>query len=207
MRTNKTSFILLELLLVILILSLLYNSFVPKKQNGNLKDLKRNLTLQMKYLRYQALIESKYNLNENKWFKKLWTIKFQRCRKSVGGFYYSIYSDRNMQGHINREETLKDPLSNKYIYANNYCKENSKDSKYTLLTKNYNVEKINISCNNTNSIGQISYDYYSNIYTKLGERRSSLDTKALNSSCKIEFIDKYANKEEIYIEKNTGYIR
>ncbi len=207
MRITKNSFIILELLLVILIISLLYKSFIPKKQNGNLKDLKRNLTLQIKYLRYQALVDSKYDSNEYKWFKKLWTIKFQRCRKSVGGFYYSIYSDKNMQGHINRDETLKDPLSNKYIYANNYCKENPNDSKYTLLTKNYDVEKINISCNNTSSIGQLSFDYYSNIYTKLGERKNSLDTKPLKNSCKIEFIDKYSNKEEIYIEKNTGYIR
>ncbi|MGM0519655.1 MAG: type II secretion system protein, partial [Campylobacterota bacterium] len=167
-KNYQNSFIILELLIVIVLLSILYNTFIPKKNDSKLFELKNNIVLQLKFLRYKALTESFNSKYENSWFKKLWTIKFQRCRKSVGGVYYAIYSDKNSKGHINRAETLKDPLTNKYIYANNYCTENSKDSKYTLLSKNFNIKDVEISCNETSSLGQISFDFYSNTYSKLG---------------------------------------
>lgn len=205
-KKSQNSFILLELLIVILLLSLLYNIFIPKKSDSELYKLKNSIVLQLKFLRYKALTQSFYSKYENNWFKRVWTIKFQRCRKSVGGVYYSIYSDKNSKGHVNRSETLKDPLTNKYIYANNYCKSNSKDSKYTLLTKNYNIKSVKLSCNETTSLGQISFDFYSNTYSKLGYTKNSIQTKRLDENCIIKLIDFNDKTAKITINKTTGYI-
>ena len=45
--------------------------------------------------------------------KKKMDNKIFRCRESVGGIYYSIYSDNNKTGIPSAEDSLKDPLSQK----------------------------------------------------------------------------------------------
>ena len=145
---KKNSFTLLELILVIVLISILYSSFKLNKINENkLDQISKKLELQLKYLRYKALINSKKINNEDKWYKKRWTLKFFRCNKNVGGIYYAIYSDKNMQGHPNKTESLKDPLSKKYIYNSNSCIESDDTSKYTLLTKNFDIKSVNLTCN------------------------------------------------------------
>src|SRR5574344_285446 len=129
----KKSFVLFEIIIVILIISLIYSSFTPKKSENKLEELTQRVKLYLNYTRYKALLDDVYHENQNEWYKKRWTMKFQRCNSSIGGINFSIYSDKNMAGHINRVETLKDPLTNRYIYANNQCKEDAKDSKYTLI--------------------------------------------------------------------------
>lgn len=201
---KKNSFTILELILVIILLSILYSIFKINTHVNKIDELTNRLSLQLKYLRYKALIDSKKSYSEELWFKKRWTLKFYRCREEVGGIYYVIYSDNNMQGHPNKTESLKDPLSNKYIYNSNSCQERDDLSKYSLLTKNYFIDKIQLSCNNTSSLGQISFSNDGKIYTKL----SNNDSKSiLVEDCKVKIIDKYENIREIEIKKETSYIK
>jgi len=201
----KKSFTLLELILVILILSILYMAFVPNTKINKLNELKENLTLQIKHLRYKSLTDSKYTKEEN-WQKENWTIKFFRCKQEVGGLYYVIYSDENRKGHPNQSESLKDPLTNKFIYSSNSCKENSDNSKYTLLTKNYNIKNVNISCNKTDSLGQISFSFEGKVYSKLTSNIDEQEKYEIKESCILEFIDKNNNDFSILIENKTAYI-
>lgn len=199
----KKSFTLLELILIILLLAILYTSFIPKNNINKLNEITTRIILYLKEVRYKALIESKYNLNEDLWIKERWTLKFLRCRSSVGGLYFTIYSDKNQSGQVRKEDTLKDPLTNKYIYSSNSCKESTTNSKYVLLTKNFNIENINVSCNNTNSLGQISFGNNGKIYTKLSSNKNEYELK---NRCKIELFDKFNNISEIIIEPKTGFI-
>ena len=201
----KKSFTLLELILVILLLSILYMAFIPKTKINNLDELKEKLTLQIKHLRNKALIDSKYN-EDLKWQKQNWTIKFFRCKKIIGGLYYVIYSDKNKTGHPNQDESLKDPLSNKYIYSSNSCEENEKNSKYTLLTKNFNIKSVNISCNKTTSLGQVSFSYDGKAYSKLANNINDQEEYEINEPCILEFLDNKNDKFEIIIENKTSYI-
>ena len=68
----KKSFTILELIIVLLLLSLLYTSFIPKINTNNIYELKNRLILQLKYLRYKALTDSKYDESDSKWHKKRW---------------------------------------------------------------------------------------------------------------------------------------
>lgn len=208
----KKSFILLEIIIVILIISVIYTSFTPKKSENRLEELSQRVKLYLNYTRYKALLDDVYDENkikdengfekENMWYKKRWTMKFQRCNSSTGGMFFTIYSDKNMAGGVNREETLKDPLTNRYIYANNGCSENQLDSKYTLVTQNFGVENINISCNSTDSLGQISFGNDGKVYSRLSEEA----TYEIKTPCKITFFDKIGNFKTITIYPNSGFI-
>lgn len=200
----KNSFSVLELILTILLISVLYTSFIPKKVDTTLDDLTNKLVLQLKHLRYKALIDTQYYNNEEKWHKKRWSIKFFRCNKDVGGIYYTIYSDKNKKGHVNIDESMKDPLSNKYIYTNKNCEKNLDYSSYVLLTKTSNITDINVTCNKTDSLGQLSFGFDGKVYSKLS---NNYNDHEINDSCIIELINKNNDRSRILIEKNTGFIK
>ena len=138
----KKSFSLLEIVLVISLIAFLYTIFIPKTKINNLDELTSKLSLYLSHLRYKALIDNKYDLDDPLWHKKRWTLKFFRCKENVGGIYYVMYSDKNKSGHPGAEDSLKDPLTNKYIYSSNNCNENNTNSKYVLITKEFGIKDV-----------------------------------------------------------------
>lgn len=110
---KKKSYSLLELILIIFIISIIYYSISLNKHDNKLDELTNRIVLYLKQTRYQALIDNKKEKNQELWYKKRWTLKFFNCKESVGGIYYVIYSDNNMTGHPNLDESLKDPLTKK----------------------------------------------------------------------------------------------
>jgi len=202
----KNTFSLLEVLLIILLLGFLYTAFIPKTKINKIDEVTNRLVLYLKQTRYQSLINDKYDHMDDYWHKKRWTLKFFRCRKNVGGVYYSIYSDNNASGHPSIEDTLKDSLSLKNIYSTNYCKENLNNSKYVLITKNFDIESVSISCNETTSLGQLSFGSYGKIYSKLSNIPNDSNSYEINNKCKIKLTDKIGEKRNIVLEGRTGYI-
>ena len=201
----KKSFSILELIFVILLLSILYTFLVPKSSNYKLDEFTNRLLIYLKEVRYQALIDNKYSLNDDLWFKKRWTLKFFRCRSNVGGIYFSIYSDENKTGIPRSEDTLKDALTRKNIYSSNYCQENEYNSKYVLLTKNYDINSINLSCNNTTSLGQLSFGSDGRVYSKLGITSNEEFDYEITNICKLKIISKNGDSREILISPKTGF--
>lgn len=111
----KKSFSLLELILTLLLLAILYTFFIPQFKINKLKELTNKIELYLSYTRLKALVDNQYEDNVL-WHKKRWTLKFFNCRESVGGIYFSIYSDKNLTGIPSSSDSLKDPLTNKNIY-------------------------------------------------------------------------------------------
>ncbi len=198
----KKSFSLLELILVILIISFIYTSILPKKYDNKLEEITNRIHLYLSYVRYQALIDDKYDLDKEKWYKKRWTLKFFNCDKTMGEIYFVIYSDTSKSGVPKVIESLRDPLSNKYIYNSNSCKENPKYSKYALLTKNYDIDKVKVSCNSTKGIGQISFGNDGKVYTKLSEK----DKYVLKNTCYI-ILKNRKNEEKILSINRNGHVK
>lgn len=157
----------------------------------------------LNYTRYIAHIDNKFDRFDEEWEKKRWTIKFLNCSKKYGGLYYIVYSDTHGgTAHYKKTDTLMDPLNNKYLYSNACAEDTLNDkSKYILLTKEYGIEKINISCNTTSTIGQISFGYDGKIYSQLGT-----NIKEINNRCFIKLFDQENNFKEIAVEPKTGYI-
>lgn len=201
----KKSFSLLEIILVISLIAFLYTLFIPKKQQNNLNELTNRLSLYITNIRYKALIDDKYDPEDTLWHKKRWTIKFFRCRESVGGIYYSIYTDKDKSGHPSMEDSFKDSLTNKNIYSSNTCQENNSNSKYVLLTKNFGITDVNISCNDTTSLGQLSFGSEGKIYSKLSNFENESDKYEIEKPCVIKLIGNNTESREIVIFPNTSY--
>ncbi len=202
----KKSFSLLEVLLTIFLIILIGNFFIIKKEDNSLDLAINRILLYLKQTRYQAWIDEKDQRNNPLWHKKRWTLKFFRCKKDVGGIYYSIYSDTNMTGHPSLNESLIDPLTNKKVYSSNRCISNKNSSKYVLLTKEFGIDKVEISCNNTKSLGQISFGSDGRVYTKLSSHENKNFEYELQKRCKIRVKSGKQGSKWIIIEGGTGYV-
>ncbi len=202
----KKSFSLIELVFIIVIISIISVQFIPKNFKSNLNQAASKIIVHLKNTRYQAMLDNKFNHSDEFWFRERWTLKFQNCQKSIGGLYYVVYSDSNHGGHINKTETLKDPLTQKWLYSNYDCIASSDESKDILLTKEYGVTEVEMSCNNTSTIGQISFGYDGQVYTKLGTKSTDTYKYAITKPCLITLYDKSDDKVTIEIEPNTGFI-
>ena len=202
----KKAFSLLELLLIIFIFVIIGSFFNFNYKENNLEHAANRLTLYLKQVRYQALIYNQKDNEDELWHKKRWTLKFFRCNKDVGGLYYSIYSDDNKTGHPSLKESLNDPLTNKKIYSTNKCEYKNNTSKYVLLTKEFGITDIQISCNSTSSLGQISFGSNGKVYTKLSPYDNESKEYELKKRCTITLINEKDNKKRLYVEPKTGYI-
>ena len=203
----KKSFSLLEIILTISLISFLYLLFIPKNKINYLDEITNKIELYISYTRYKALIDDKFDSEDSLWHKKRWTIKFFRCRESVGGIYYSIYSDDNKTGIPSAQDSLKDPLSQKNIYSSNYCEENSSNSKYVLLTKYFGIVDVKISCNDTTSLGQLSFVSDGKVYSKLSNYNYESNEYEIIEPCSLKFISKDGKSKEILINSDTGYTK
>ncbi len=204
---NKKSYFLFELIFVILLISYFSYSLFPKNNQPEFKVAIDRLILYLNQTRLQAFIDDKYDVSNPKWFRKRWTLKFFNCSESVGGVYYSIFSDINMKGHPNADESLKDPLTKKYIYSSNKCEENNSNSEYVLLTKKFGIKNITMTCNSTtSSIGQLSFGSDGKVYSKLSTEENDASSYLLNEDCIINFTSKKGDIVGIKIYANTGFI-
>jgi len=202
MNHYKKSFTLLELIFTISIIFIIVASIRFDFVSSSLSDAKNRIELYLNYTRYIAFLDNKYDPNDDDWKKRLWTLKFQKCSSSIGGLYFVVYSDKDTStSHFKKEDCLKDPLTNKYLYSNWDCNPSGDESKYILLTKQYGVTKVNISCNTTSTIGQISFGNDGKVYSSLGSTPSEIKEK-----CYITLYDKDDNNISLTIEPNSGYI-
>jgi len=175
-----------EIIFVIAILAIVGSMIVPQNHLSKLDLATKKIITYLNYTRYIAHIDNKYSYNDNEWEKKRWTLKFQNCSNTKDGLYFNVYSD--MDGgtaHYKKKDCLKDPLNQLYIYANASCIPQNDESKYTLLTKEFGVVKVEVSCNNTSTIGQISFGYDGKIYSSLGENITEIV-----SPCRIKLYDR-----------------
>lgn len=201
----KKTFSILETILILLLLTFLYTLFLPNTNTiDKLNEITNRLNLYISYTRFKALVDEKYDELDSKWHKKRWTIKFLRCRDDKG-VYLSIYNDENESGQISKLDTLKDPLTNKYIYSSNSCEENSTNSKYVLLTKNFNISNVEISCNSTSSLGQLSFDSDGKVYSKLSAFSNESDKYEIKEPCYIKLISNNYEEKVIKVFPNSGF--
>ena len=159
-----------------------------------------------------------YWLSINKWFghplHKHFDAKYSSQRHApLSRYHHRFYhqhparlSDKNSSGHPSIEDSLKDSLSQKNIYSTNYCKENINNSKYVLISKNFNIKEVDVSCNETNSLGQLSFGAKGKVYSKLSNLPKDNASYEINDKCKIKLIDTFNEIRNIVLENNTGYI-
>ena len=200
------AFSLIETIIIISIIAILSYLTLPKTNSNDLELISSKIVLYLKQTRYQALIDNQYDPTNMKWQKKRWSMKFFRCNKKVGGLYYLIYSDKNTTGQIKKEHTLKDPLTKKYLYSFHTCTQTKDSSKYVLLTKNFDIVDVSLSCNSTDSLGQISFGSDGRVYSRLENTIEKTNKYEIKNPCTLKITHKNGDYKEIIIEPLTGYI-
>ncbi len=206
MINNKKAFSFIEIIIAIILISIVISLFTPKNNFSKLNLAADKIILYLKYTRYIAMLDNRYNIKDNMWFRERWTLKFQNCSQKIGGLYYVIYSDKNHGGGINKSECLKDPITNKYLYSHYDCKAGKDESKYILLTKEFGITKVDISCNSTSTIGQISFGNDGKVYSRMGTKVDDESKYEIKNTCFINMYDIQKNKITIAIEPYTGFI-
>jgi type II secretory pathway pseudopilin PulG len=198
----KKSFSIIEVVVVLLLIAIVITLSIPKTSISKLQLATNKILIYLNYTRYTAMIDNKYSVDDNEWEKKRWTLKFQNCSNENDGLYFVVYSDQSGgTAHFKKKETLKDPLNNKYLYSGYDCIPNDNESPDILLTKKYEIVDVDISCNTTSTIGQISFGEDGQIYSQLGT-----NIKPITQPCSIKLIDSKNNYSTIIVEPNTGYI-
>ncbi len=202
----KKSFTLLELVFAMIIIAIIAGVLIPKPQHSNLDLAAQRVVLYLKHTRYLGLVDNKYKIDDDMWYKERWTMKFQNCSSKIGGLYFVVFSDENHKGSPNKDECAKDPITTRRLYSHWDCEASADESKYILLTKEYGVTKVNISCNSTSTIGSISFGHDGQAYSRLGTKPEDVEKYKLTQTCYIKLFDKDENFVQIAVEPETGYI-
>lgn len=207
MKVSKNGFGFLEIIIVLLLLSIITWIFIPNINNQSYKSklAAQRLVLYLQQTRYKAMMNNQFDANDSLWHKKRWTLKFMHCSDENDGLYYTIYSDTNKTGQVAKNETLKDPLTKKYVYSNNRCLNTKDRSSYVLLTKEYGINDVKISCNETSTIGQLSFGYDGQLYSKLSSYENDAYSYQVVNQCNLELISE-EKRHTIVIEGRTGYV-
>ena len=164
-----SAFSLIELIFAISIIAILVSQIVPKKQHSKLDLAAQRVVMYLKHTRYLGLVDNKYSLTNTEWFKARWTLKFQNCSKDEDGMYFVVYSDESGgTAAFKKDECAKDPITSRILYSGYKCEPRDDESKYILLTKEYGITKVTMSCNKTSTIGKISFGEKGNAYSLIG---------------------------------------
>ena len=202
----KNAFSFFELIIVVVLIAFISYFFLKPNSPNELQQATNRLLIYLKQTRLQAFIQDFHASNDPLWHKKRWILKFFRCRASVGGLYYVIYSDTNQTGHPSAQESLKDPLTKKNIYSSNRCQESKFNSNYVLLSQKYNISDVWVSCNTTNALGQISFGANGKLYSQLSSTEEAFYNYEVKKPCQIKITHKNGTSQSIIIENETGYI-
>lgn len=181
---NKNSFSLIEIIIVLFILSLFYFFAKPKVFENNLIDAKEKTTFYLNYTKNLSMYYDPFDIDEKSWYKNRWNYKIQNCSSKVGGIYFVIYKDSNMRGYINKEETLKNPLTNKWFYSNYDCITTNDESDDILLTEKFGITNAEFSCNDSSTLAHIIYYEDGNLYTSYPY---NIQKQVNKNDCKIIF--------------------
>lgn len=202
----KPSFTLIELLLVIIVVGLISTIPLINKETYTLEQAAKQIKLHIETTQLNSLKNDSFTYDDVEYYKEWWKIKFMRC-KNNSGLYYVVYSDKDRNGYIKREECALDPLTKTKLYSNNDCIATDDESKIVLLTELYNIDKVDISCNNTSSIGEIVFDYKGRAHSKISDDEKRIYKNLLDEKCTISLYSRDLKSISLEIEPQTGSVK
>ena len=151
----RKAFTMLELVFVIVVIGILAATIIPNIKSNPLKEAAVQVISHIRYTQHLAMIDNKYNFNDNKWFRERWVIRFFKNLSfnpncCDGKDYkriwsYTIYSDNagTHSGNPNLSEIAKSPLDkNKLLsggFNNTLCVNNQNNNPSFLSSSQMNL--------------------------------------------------------------------
>ncbi len=210
MRTlhkHTKAFTMLELVFVIVVLGILAALALPRMDRDIRQEAADNIVSAIRYTQHLALNDDKTNPFINDWQKSLWTIRF-----SSDGDHYTIGSDMNREGNINKIEAAIDPINGKYMY-NNSANPQADESPNIFLNTKYGITNIAITGGCGNPAGtaastlHIAFDNLGRPFRGVSGATNNYD-RYVNQDCTLTFSAANTFPTEpivVKISQETGY--
>ena len=210
---KKYAFSMVELIIVIVVIGILTSVAIPQMRRDIRQDAIDSIISDIIYTKQLALSDNKHDINDNKWQMKYWKWRYTLCSKS-NKVFYTISSDINEKGNVNRKESAIDPMNGKYLYQSNYfCKKNAKsnkdDSSRVVISKKFGIKNItNLNCSEKEDIQSIAFDNFGRPHRGVESYKKPNYKYIMKKNCsfKFSFFDDTIKPFTIVIEAITGRV-
>lgn len=211
----KHAFTMLELVFVIVLIGIISVLALPKTDDSNLRQAADQLVSHIRYTQHLALMDNKFDPDDENWYKKRWQIVFSETDDNANNQpSYSIFRNLDFDTAVDREEIARNPLNNdRYMtggvtgYVNLDIRDMSKfvGTEEMNLGEKYGITDINLApiCSTGTKIG------FDNIGRPIqGPLRSYatpyVRTRMITTPCDIN-ITSGTDTMTIRIEPESGY--
>ena len=199
-RYPRSGFTMLEMVMVIVVIGILASLALPRFSRDRTLEASRNILEAIRYTQHLALMDDKIDIDDSNWQRKLWKISFV---VSGDRSYYTISSDRDEDGLVDKNETAPDPVNGKYMYHLNTNPVAADESENVLIGKKYGVVNIDFKGGCAN-IHHIAFDRMGRPFVRIGSASNDY-AKYMTGDCIIVFGVSGAKDFNITITKETGY--
>ena len=201
----RKAFTMIELVFVIVVIGILAALALPRIERDLRQEAADNVLSAIRYTQHLALNDDKTNPFINDWQKSLWTIRF-----SSDGDHYTIGSDIDREGNIDKIESAVDPLNGKYMY-NKSANPQADESSNIFLNKKYGITSIAITgcgiATGTTTALHIAFDNLGRPFRGVSAATNNYD-RYVNQDCNLTFSATNTFPDEpivINISRETGY--
>jgi prepilin-type N-terminal cleavage/methylation domain-containing protein len=206
LHKHTKAFTMLELVFVIVVLGILASLALPRMDRDLRQEAKDNILSAIRYTQHLALNDDKTDPSDTLWQKKLWKISFSTSGNNLANFY-TISSDADQDGFVDKDESAIDPVNGKYMYnlGGNTVIEPD-ESPNIFIGKTYGVNSITFSdaCNDAQ---HIAFDHLGRPHNDIGDAENDYD-EYMDSDCTIQFgfVDTSIKPLKITIATETGHV-
>jgi len=207
MRTlNKQTkaFTMIELVFVIVVLGILAALAMPRLDRDLRQEAADNILSAIRYTQHLALNDDKTDPFDTNWQKELWQIRFTVSADNKATFY-TISSDQDQDGFVDKSETAIDPINGHYMYnaSGATVDMDSDESPNIFIGKKYGINSLTL--NGGCTVQHLAFDHLGRVHTGIGSATNTYD-KYMSSDCTMTFgFADGSDNLDIIIAKETGY--
>lgn len=195
MLQKRKAFTMLEAIMVIVVMGIIAAVAIPRLENDTTQEASDQILSDIRYAQHLALTDDVTNPANANWQRAFWSIRFQN---QGGRWLYTIGSDKNLGGNIDKNEAAIDPLSGLPLYGNNTADDAS-------VSPHIKIFKKSITNIAFEGCGQtIGFDRLGRPHSGFNDLSSPDYSSRLAGVCTITFTHPNGNFT-IQINPETGY--
>lgn len=226
----KKAFTMLELVFVIVVIGILAATIIPNTKRNPLQEAAVQLASHLRYTQHLAMIDDKYNGNNDTWYKDRWQMIFASSTYTGGSdvWAYTIFSDTagsstTTRGDVDVLEVALNPENSNQLMTGGfsstselyYGNSNFKGMKSLNIGNKYGIigsdaVKFSNSCDGSNgSSKRIAFDHLGRPmqgdHNSMTGPYNAYRQRLITSLCTITLSDG-TESIDINIEPETGYV-
>jgi len=214
----RKAFTMLELVFVIVVAGILAAVILPRTDTNPVREAAIQLLSHMRYTQHLAMVDDKFDANNNKWFKERWQLIFSNGAETDYQEAYSIFADTagTSTGNVNPSEVALNPSNSNELMSGGFSgAANSLDITHNdfsgmaklNLGRSYGITSVTFT-GGCSTARRLAFDHLGRpIQGSLDSTTSAYHTtsqRLVVSDCNIT-ISNGTNSESIIVTPETGY--